>query len=902
MPPKYDLSFVGLDDSIYTFKISEIVTSVTEDEKDAPKTSTNCVDKTKEDRFSAPLIQDWDFDSDNDSEGYHVVPPPLTGNFMPPKYDLSFVGLDDSIYTFKISEIVTSVTEDEKDAPETSTNCVDKTKEDRFIAPLIQDWDSDSDNDSVFSHKLILARIDFMKAGESVKHGHPHQTLKNKGIVDSGCSRHMTGNKAYLADYQEINDGGFVAFGSSKGNQTDKNAGPQDTNGNAGTQDNVDAGKEVSDQHYIMLPLWSSISSAFKRSDEKAEDDKPKDDTEKEASDAADAFKKESEQGCMDQKGITKAGSTNPDNTVSNPVNAASTSRTFSAGGPSSHPDAFIPAPLFWNTATYKTVNSVKQIHTIVDGKAVVISESSVRSVLLFNNEDGIACLTNAEIFKNLALMGYEQISTELTFQKGSFSPQFSYEPQTKAHIEQILPSLSTYQRKHRKTHKHRRAKKVTKLPQTSVPLDLENDEAIHKEGGNSVERAITTDASLVAALDSDNITKTQSTAMSNDPISQEIGSGDRPRRQETTLGGADAQTRVLALEVAQTTQDKVITRLKLRVRRLEKKRKGRNDDKIEELNLTDEADTKVIIEYKGSGEKGDRPRCQETTLGDIDAQIRLKLRVMRLEKKRKAKTSQPMKRRLFKGRVETFTDKSLDVDASKQGRNDDKIKELNLTDGADTEVLVEDKGSGEKGGSTADQTLIKLRSEKAKEKEVAFRDVKEPPRLTRSTTTIQPLPTIDPKDKELAQRIYEKELAELDRAQKERQKQEEATIDALTEEFDEIQARIDADHELAVRMTHEEKEKYTVEEMKRLLAEYFKRRKKQLAVERAEAIRNKPPTRTQVRNMVITYLKHMGKYTHQQLKHKTFEEPQKLYQKEQKWIDDFAPMDSEKEQKKSVA
>ncbi|GKA16557.1 hypothetical protein Tco_0696304 [Tanacetum coccineum] len=29
----------------------------------------------------------------------------------------------------------------------------------------------------------------------------PHRTLKNKGIIDSGCSRHMTGNKAYLADY-----------------------------------------------------------------------------------------------------------------------------------------------------------------------------------------------------------------------------------------------------------------------------------------------------------------------------------------------------------------------------------------------------------------------------------------------------------------------------------------------------------------------------------------------------------------------------------------------------------------------------------------------------------------------------------------------------------------------------
>ncbi|GJX74895.1 putative ribonuclease H-like domain-containing protein [Tanacetum coccineum] len=73
----------------------------------------------------------------------------------------------------------------------------------------------------------------------------------------------------------------------------------------------------------------------------------------------------------------------------------------------------------FWNTATSKTVNSVKQIHAIVDGKAVVISESSVRSDLFFNDEDGIDCVTNDEIFDNLALMRYEQLSTKLSFKKG---------------------------------------------------------------------------------------------------------------------------------------------------------------------------------------------------------------------------------------------------------------------------------------------------------------------------------------------------------------------------------------------------------------------------------------------------------------------------------------------------
>ncbi|GJW32683.1 putative ribonuclease H-like domain-containing protein [Tanacetum coccineum] len=49
----------------------------------------------------------------------------------------------------------------------------------------------------------------------------PHKALKNKGIVDSGCSRHMTGNKAYLAEFQDLN-GGLVAFRGNRGYITGK--------------------------------------------------------------------------------------------------------------------------------------------------------------------------------------------------------------------------------------------------------------------------------------------------------------------------------------------------------------------------------------------------------------------------------------------------------------------------------------------------------------------------------------------------------------------------------------------------------------------------------------------------------------------------------------------------------
>ncbi|GJR26293.1 putative ribonuclease H-like domain-containing protein [Tanacetum coccineum] len=45
-------------------------------------------------------------------------------------------------------------------------------------------------------------------------YGNPQLELQEKGVINSGCSRHMTGNKSYLSNYEEI-DGGFVAFGGS---------------------------------------------------------------------------------------------------------------------------------------------------------------------------------------------------------------------------------------------------------------------------------------------------------------------------------------------------------------------------------------------------------------------------------------------------------------------------------------------------------------------------------------------------------------------------------------------------------------------------------------------------------------------------------------------------------------
>ncbi|GJU64750.1 ribonuclease H-like domain-containing protein, partial [Tanacetum coccineum] len=100
-------------------------------------------------------------------EGYHAVSPPYTRNYMPSRPDLSFAGLDDYVYKTKVSESITT-------ASKTSKDSLEKPKTVRPSAPIIEEWDTDSDNDSVFRPKSDqtkpkFTKINFVKSGENVK-------------------------------------------------------------------------------------------------------------------------------------------------------------------------------------------------------------------------------------------------------------------------------------------------------------------------------------------------------------------------------------------------------------------------------------------------------------------------------------------------------------------------------------------------------------------------------------------------------------------------------------------------------------------------------------------------------------------------------------------------------------
>ncbi|GJY56321.1 retrovirus-related pol polyprotein from transposon TNT 1-94 [Tanacetum coccineum] len=74
-----------------------------------------------------------------------------------------------------------------------------------------------------------------------------------------------------------------------------------------------------------------------------------------------------------------------------------------------------------------KTVNEEQQLQALVGGKKIIITEATVRRDLQLEDAEGIDCLSNADIFEQLTLMGYEKLSQKLTFYKAFFSPQWKF-------------------------------------------------------------------------------------------------------------------------------------------------------------------------------------------------------------------------------------------------------------------------------------------------------------------------------------------------------------------------------------------------------------------------------------------------------------------------------------------
>ncbi|GJV92677.1 putative ribonuclease H-like domain-containing protein [Tanacetum coccineum] len=233
----------------------------------------------------------------------------------------------------------------------------------------------------------------------------------------------------------------------------------------------------------------------------------------------------------------------------------------------------------------------------------------------------------------------------------------------------------------------------------------------------------------------------------------------------------------------------------------------------------------------------------------------------------------------------------------------------------------------------TIAQVLIIMSQNKQKEKEkgAEIRNAEDTERLrptsTRSILTLRPFPKIDPKDKgkkrieeedesdtesediteaekkfkqlandeEVARKVQEEWEAE---EEKKRLDEEEATKVALFNEYDFIQERLNADKILAEKLQEEEREMYTIEQRTKFLHDTIAAQRRFLAQQRFEAIKNKPPSRNQLRSQMMTYLKHVGGNKHSDLKTKSFDEIQVFYEKIKRSDDSFIAIGSAEDEK----
>ncbi|GJR24610.1 hypothetical protein Tco_0973137 [Tanacetum coccineum] len=104
--------------------------------------------------------------------------------------------------------------------------------------------------------------------------------------------------------------------------------------------------------------------------------------------------------------------------------------------------------------------------------------------------------------------------------------------------------------------------------------------------------------------------------------------------------------------------------------------------------------------------------------------------------------------------------------------------------------------------------------------------------------------------------------------------------------------AQIARDAEIARQL-----QEYTIKERAKFLAETIDAQRKFRAAQRSAEIRSRPPTKSQLRNLMMTYLKNMGGYKYSQLKAKSFEEIKGMYERQKKSVQDFVPIGSAKEE-----
>nr|GEX67648.1 putative ribonuclease H-like domain-containing protein [Tanacetum cinerariifolium] len=237
------------------------------------------------------------YDRYHSGNGYHVVPPLYTGTLMPPNPDLVFNNAPNAVET---------------DHPAFTEPGQDLSHTHRPSAPIIEDWVSDSEDESetktpqnipcfvqlnhpnpqryvvpiaVVTQVNVIRPVTTVVPKINVTRPRQAKTIVTKPNLPP--RRHINSslspkarNMSYLLDFEELN-GGYVAFGGNPKGGKISGSGPtwlfdidtltrtmnyqpvttcNQSNPSAGVQDQFDAEKADKEivQQYVLFPEWSS--------------------------------------------------------------------------------------------------------------------------------------------------------------------------------------------------------------------------------------------------------------------------------------------------------------------------------------------------------------------------------------------------------------------------------------------------------------------------------------------------------------------------------------------------------------------------------------------------------------------------------------------------------------------
>ncbi|GKC85693.1 hypothetical protein Tco_1141410 [Tanacetum coccineum] len=525
----------------------------------------------------------------------------------------------------------------------------------------------------------------------------------------------------------------------------------------------------------------------------------------------------------------------------------------------------------FWAIVKAKTVNGEVQLQALVDGKKIIITESTVRRDLQWKDAKGVDCLPNATIFKELTRMSAKTtawnefnstmasaIISLVTNQKFNFSKyifesmvknldnvgKFLYiqeemgegstMPTDPHHTPTIIQPLTSQPKK---TQKPRRPKrKDTKVPQPSGPITNVVDEAINEEMYDRLVRATTTASSLEAEQDNDIYLVNVHT--NEDMFGVNDLDGDEVIVDNVDVVKTIEETRSVVEEVTA-----VIEKAKL-VSAVE-----------ETVNVaTTIVSTTSTIPVSAA-------TTTTTTVSDVEITLAQALAELKSAKPKVDKVViQELEQGTTTSTVTTTTVATTITTASTRPKakgivihEQDQAPTLTVSSQQPSHVKVQDKGKGKM--------------------------VESEPMKKMSKKYLLML------DEELAFKLQaEEEEEEEERLAREKAQQ----IEEVNIAWDDVQAKIKADYQLAQRLQAQKQAELSNEEKARLFVQFLKQRRKHFAAKRAEKKRNRPPIRAQQRSIMCTYLKNMEGWKPKSLKNKFFANIPELFEKVMKRVNTF--------------